>query len=319
MAIEPVVDRIYKIPSILGPRRVAQWLVVGDERQLLVDSGVDGTIAEHVAPALAEIGRSTDDITDVVISHADVDHYGGDAELRRVAPAARIVSHPLDRPLIESWARIERERYGWYRPYGLDYDPGPWQWLRAAAGPDTPLDGTVEDGERLDLGGIEVEIVGLPGHTAGHLVVLHRPSGTAIVMDAVMERGLYKTDDTIVGPPPYVSVADYRATVEKLQRLAPERLGTSHYAPIEGREAVDRFLVRTASFIDDLDASVRGTLTAEPQPLRAFWERANTAVGPFPEMTVELARSVGAHLELAEQEGVARRHDDGEVPRWSAA
>jgi hypothetical protein len=36
-------------------------------------------------------------------------------------------------------------------------------------------------------------------------------------------------------------------------------------------------------------------------------------------MTVELARSVGAHLELAEQEGVARRHDDGDVPRWSAA
>src|SRR5436309_58469 len=58
--IEEVQPRIYRIPSVLGPRRFAQWLVAGDERLLLVDSGIDGTIAEHVAPALAELGRRPD-------------------------------------------------------------------------------------------------------------------------------------------------------------------------------------------------------------------------------------------------------------------
>ena len=79
------------------------------------------------------------------------------------------------------------------------------------------------------------------------------------------------------------------------------------------------FLDRTAQFVDDLDACVRGQLSSEPQPLSAFWERANATVGPFPEMAVELARSVGAHLDLAVDEGVAELDESGDVPRWRAA
>ena len=320
MTIEEVQPRIYKIPSILGPRRFAQWLVVGDERLLLVDSGIDGTIADHVTPALAELGRSPADITDVVISHADVDHYGGDGELRRVAPNARICSSAADRPWIESWAVIGRERYGWYRGHGLDYDEGTWQWLENAAGPDTPLDGTVADGETLDLGGIEVEVVALPGHSPGHLGVVHHDSGTAIVMDAVLERGLYTTSDELISPPPYGSVADYRGTIERLRALGPSRLGTSHYGPTEGDAAVAAFLDATAWFVDDLDAVVTGELGVEPRPLEHYWRAADAAVGPFSEMAVELARSVGAHLDHAVAEGRAVRSETaGGRAVWAAA
>src|SRR5438876_1999804 len=52
----------------------------------------------------------------------------------------------------------------------------------------------------LDLGAIEVEIVPVPGHSAGHVGIVHRESATAIVMDAVLERGLYTVDGLIVGP-----------------------------------------------------------------------------------------------------------------------
>lgn len=320
MSIDEVVPgRIYRIPSVLGPRRFAQWLVVGDERMLLVDSGIDGTIEQHVGPALAALGRSLLDITDVVISHADVDHYGGNAALRRLAPRARLRATAHDRAWLESWEVIAAERYGWYRPYGLDYDDGTWTWLRDAAGPDTPLDGTVEDGEVLDLGGIGVEVMALPGHSPGHVGVVHHQSGTAIVMDAVLERGLYTVDDAIVGPPPYGDVAAYRATIARLERLAPVRLGTSHYAPIEGDAAVTAFLAASAAFVDDLDACVRATLRPEAQPLRAFWERADATVGPFPEMAVELARSVGAHLDAAVAAGAAEQVEAEGLPAWRAA
>jgi glyoxylase-like metal-dependent hydrolase (beta-lactamase superfamily II) len=320
MTIEEVQPRIYKVPSILGPRRFAQWLVVGDESLLLVDSGIDGTIAEHVTPALAELGRSPAEITEVVISHADVDHYGGDGELRRVAPNARIRSSAADRPWIESWAVIARERYGWYRGHGLDYDEGTWQWLENAAGPDTSLDGTVADGETLDLGGIVVEVVALPGHSPGHIGIVHHESRTAIVMDAVLERGLYTTSDELISPPPYASVTDYRATIERLRALGPARLGTSHYAPTEGSAAVAAFLNASASFVDDLDAAVNGELGPEPRPLEHYWHAANAAVGPFSEMAVELARSVGAHLDHAVAKGRAVRSEtaDGRAA-WAAA
>jgi glyoxylase-like metal-dependent hydrolase (beta-lactamase superfamily II) len=318
--IDEVQPRIYRIPSVLGPRRFAQWLVIGDERLLLVDSGIDGTIEEHVVPALREIGRSPEDITDVVISHADVDHYGGNSALRRLAPQARIRAHELDRPLIESWSVAGGERYGWYRGFGLDYDEATWAWLENAAGPDTPIDGTVADGESLDLGGISVEIVDLPGHSPGHVGVWHRESGTAVVMDAVLERGLYTTADEIIGPPPYASVPAYRGTVQRLRALAPARLGTSHYAPVEGEAAVAAFLDATSAFVDELDASVRSELGPEPRPLEHFWRTADAAVGPFREMSVELSRSVAAHLELAVAEGRAVRRDRGGAPpTWSSA
>jgi glyoxylase-like metal-dependent hydrolase (beta-lactamase superfamily II) len=318
MSIEEVQPRIYKIPSILGLRRFAQWLVVGDERLLLVDSGIDGTIAEHVVSALAELGRRADEITDVVITHADVDHYGGDSELRRVAPRAAIRASAHDRGWLESWAVIARERYGWYRGHGLDYDEATWAWLEGAAGPDTPLDGTVAGGDVLDLGGIEVEILALPGHSPGHLGVLHPGSGTAIVMDAVLGRGLYTTDDELISPPPYGSVSDYRATIATLRVVEPVRLGTSHYAPIEGRAAVAAFLDETESFVDDLDACVMSELGSQPRPLAEYWRAADVAIGPFREMGVELARSVGAHLEHAVAEGRARESQVGGRAAWSA-
>jgi glyoxylase-like metal-dependent hydrolase (beta-lactamase superfamily II) len=305
MAIEEVQPRIYRVPSVLGQRRFAQWLVVGDNRLLLVDSGIDGTIAEHVTPALQELGRSTTDITDVVVTHADVDHYGGNGELRRLAPQAQIRSSPEDRPWIESWPVISRERYGWYRAHGLDYDDGTWQWLEEAAGPDTPLDGTVADGDTIDLGGITIEIVALPGHSPGHLGVAHHDSRTLIVMDAVLERGLYTTSDELISPPPYGAVDAYRGTIERLRSLRPARLGTSHYAPIEGDAAVTAFLDASAAFVDDLDAVVAAELTVQPCPLEHFWRASDAALGPFSEMAVELARSVGAHLDQAVVEGRA--------------
>ena len=319
MAIDEVQPRIYRISSVLGPRRFAQWLVVGDERLLLVDSGIDGTIAEHVTPALAELGRTPSEITDVVISHADVDHYGGDAELRRVAPDAQIRASAHDRGWLESWAVISRERYGWYRGYGLDYDEATWAWLENAAGPDTPLDGDVAGGDVLDLGGIVVEVLALPGHSPGHLGVLHRESGTAIVMDAVLERGVYTTSGELISPPPYGSVNAYRETVDRLRGLVPERLGTSHYAPVEGRAAVHAFLDGTAGFVDDLDACVRAELRAEPQALEPFWRAADAAVGPFREMAVELARSVGAHLDHAVDQGLAVRSELDGLPAWQSS
>ena len=293
---------------MLGPRRFAQWLVVGDERLLLVDSGIDGTIAEHVVPALAELGRRPEEITDVVVSHADVDHYGGNAELRRCRAGARIRVSRADRPLIESWAVIARERYGWYRRHGLDYDEATWAWLENAAGPDTPIDGTVADGEILDLGGIEVEVLGCPGHSPGHLGVLHRESGTAIVMDAVLERGLYTTSRR----------AD-RPTAVRVGSRLPRRRSTPARArarPGSARATTRRSRAgRPWTAFLDATASVRGRsrglrhrrARARAETTRDYWRAADDALGPFSEMGVELARSVAAHLDLAVEEGRAVR------------
>jgi hypothetical protein len=149
---------------------------------------------------------------------------------------------------------------------------------------------------------------------------VHHDSRTAIVMDAVLERGLYTTDDELISPPPYASTAAYRGTIDRLRELRPARLGTSHYAPIEGEPAVNAFLEGSAGFVADLDAVVDAELGAHPQPLEHYWRAADTALGPFKEMAVELARSVAAHLDSAADQGRAVRtpNPDGRAA-WAAA
>jgi glyoxylase-like metal-dependent hydrolase (beta-lactamase superfamily II) len=287
-----VAPRIFGIESLLGNRRLTQWLVVGDDGVLLSDTGVNGTVGAHIAPALEALDITADRLAHVVISHADVDHYGGDAEARALAPGAAIRAHRLDRPMIESWERIARERYGWYRAHGVDYDEATWRWLEDSAGPDTPLDGEVADGERIELRGVAVEVLHLPGHSPGHTGLYEPGSRTAIIGDAAMGRGFETADGGLAGPPPYVDLPGYRATIARLLELAPARLATTHYPLFEGDE-VTAFLELSRRFTDDVDRAIEQAGATDPGALLG---PVAAALGGYPETEHELARSIGAHL-----------------------
>lgn len=314
--LHEVVPGIHRIASPLGDRPMAQWLAVGSRGALLVDTGVAGTVRDAILPALAALDLSPADLTEVVVSHADVDHHGGDAELRAHAPGARLRAHAADRPLIESFDAIAAERYGWYRRHGLDYPPETWAWLREAAGADTPLDGELADGDRIDLGGLVLEALHLPGHSPGHLGLWHEASGTAMVLDAAMGDGFTTYSGTRVGPPPYGDVAAYLATLARLRALRPARLGTSHFPLLEDDEA-GAFLDRSTDFVAQLDAALLGALTRAPQTLAELLPVCDAEIGPFPAMGIELARSIGAHLEQLERAGsVERVERAGSPPAW---
>jgi glyoxylase-like metal-dependent hydrolase (beta-lactamase superfamily II) len=295
VSLTTIGERIHRIDSELGTRRLQQWVVTGDDGALLIDTGIAGTVTGAVAPALDELGIGIGGLTDVIITHADVDHYGGDGELRALRPDLALRAHPLDRPLIESWERIAAERYGWYDRHGIGYDEETWAWLRDAAGADTALDGTVADGERIDLGGIELEVLHLPGHSLGHLGLFEPAGRTAIVSDAVMGYGFNDRRGGRAGPPPYVDLDAYRATIERIRDLGAARLGTAHFPLMEGEEIGD-FLDLRRRFTDDLERAIEET-GGSAMPMPELLATAAAELGGYPEMEVELARSIGAHLE----------------------
>jgi glyoxylase-like metal-dependent hydrolase (beta-lactamase superfamily II) len=310
---------VFRVASQLGVRRIAQWLVLGDDGVLVIDTGVDGTVGEHLVPALRTLGRAPSEIVEVVISHADVDHYGGNGEIRRLAPEASIRCGVPDRELIGSWARIGRERYGWYEQHGLAYDPDTLGWLEQAGGPDTAVDGVLCEGDVLDVGGTPLRVLELPGHSAGHLGFLIADTACAIVVDAVLERGLYDVDDVLISPPPYVTASGYRASIAKLQDLNLAQLETAHYPEVRG-DAVAAFLADSAAFTDDLERIVRRELAAGPQTIAQITAVADSALGPFSAMALELGRSVGTHVDELAAGGEARRVEaDGGCPTWTAA
>ena len=155
-----------------------------------------------------------------------------------------------------------RERYGWYEAYGLGYEPDVFAWLRDAIGPDMPIDVHLRGGERIRLGPrLTVEVLNLPGHTPGHIGLWDPRSRTAIVIDAVMARGLLDMDGNVIHPPPYFDVADYVGAARTLQALRPDRLLTAHYDVIEGAD-VDRFLADTIAFVEDAGTHRRGRADA---------------------------------------------------------
>jgi glyoxylase-like metal-dependent hydrolase (beta-lactamase superfamily II) len=288
-----VVPGIHRIEGDLGERYVCQYLLVGDERTLLVDTGLRDMPAEVIAPYLATLDRSLGDIDDVLISHADVDHCGGNRALRAAAPRARLHCGEADRAWIESNEAMMAGNYRWYESYGFGPAAEDIAFLERELGGDAPIDLGLRGGETLRLGpSRRVEVLALPGHTPGHLGLWDPQTQTAIVIDAVLGDGIYDRAGNRLIPPRYYSAADYEATIRRLRALDPECLLTAHY-PVMERDAAREFLDRSLAFVHAMRDAVRAARTTELWPLT---QEVDAAVGPFPSFTHELAASVRAHL-----------------------
>jgi hypothetical protein len=66
-----ILPGIHRIESDLGERFTCQYLLIGEERTALVDTGLAGTPEEVIVPYLGEIGLGVGD--EVIISHADAE------------------------------------------------------------------------------------------------------------------------------------------------------------------------------------------------------------------------------------------------------
>lgn len=313
-----VAPGIHRIESVLGPRPFAQYLL-RDERSLLVDSGVVSTPDEVILPYLRRMGMDPADLAYVLISHADVDHFGGTARIVAAAPRAVVLAHALDAPWVASGERILRERYGWYEAHGpaVDYDAGTKAWLREALGPDVPVDLALRGGETIRLGpNLTVEVLHLPGHTPGHVGLWEPVSGTAIVTDAVLGAGLLDTEGRVIHPPPYFDVAAYAATVAAVRALRPNRLLTAHFAVMDGAE-VEAFLDASDDFILRARAAVAEILAGSGEvDLAGLVAAADARLGPFTSMANELAGTVRAHADELVAAGAARSEPGS--GRWRA-
>src|SRR5207244_13509970 len=135
--VTEVAPGIHRIESELGPRFMCQYIFVGAERSLLVDTGVAGTPARVIVPYLEQLGTEPDL---VLISHADLDHSGGNRAVRARYPRAVLACHELDRRWIESNEAMLRENYLWHEPYGFEEpDDAGRQAMLADMGGDCPI------------------------------------------------------------------------------------------------------------------------------------------------------------------------------------
>jgi glyoxylase-like metal-dependent hydrolase (beta-lactamase superfamily II) len=289
-----VAPGIHRIESDLGPRLMAQYVLIGSERTLLIDTGLASTPEPVLIPALTELGL-LDGPDLVIVSHADVDHSGGMAALRDRYPRARFACHAADRAWVERADAMLEGNYLWYAAYGFGPSAEDRAFLATELGADVPIDETLAGGDALDLGGGWVlDVLHLPGHTPGHIGLWDPRSQSALVIDAILDRGVRDRAGTLLIPPRVYDTAGYAATIARVAALRPARLLTAHFAVLEG-DAVGAFLERSLEQDRGVAAAVRDGLAGGERDLWALTELADRRLGPYPEFTLELAAAVRDH------------------------
>ncbi|MDX6610762.1 MAG: hypothetical protein QOF85_2729 [Solirubrobacterales bacterium] len=169
MQLAPQVWRVATAPRDL----VNTFVLVDDEGEVtLVDAG-SKRAPKAVLAGLTHIGVAPSDVTRIVVTHAHSDHVGGLARLRG-ATGATVAAH-------EREAAYLREGKG---PV-LDRSTIGGRLLRRNRGAaPTPVEQELTDGQVLDVAG-GLRVLHTPGHTPGHVSLLHEPSRLLITGDSI--------------------------------------------------------------------------------------------------------------------------------------
>jgi glyoxylase-like metal-dependent hydrolase (beta-lactamase superfamily II) len=313
-----VAPGVHRLDFAIGAKPMAMYLLNGDPITL-VDTGIPGTPEMVYLPAVTALGRSPEDVHQVVITHADADHIGGNAEVRRLFPNAQIVCHPLDRRWASDPAVITEERYDGFLEYGLRYEPEVFEVLASWMGPAEPVQGTLEDGTVIHFTAGEKLIARhVPGHTPGHILLHNRERRYALIGDAIFGQSQLDTHGGKAAPPPYTDVLAYRGTIETIRSLDLDLILGCHYPVMRGGE-IHQFIDDSQEWSERAERAVGELLvtTDEPVTLGDAMDRLDPELGPFAAPR-ELQWALLAHLDYAVQLGSARRTTLDEIVAWEA-
>jgi glyoxylase-like metal-dependent hydrolase (beta-lactamase superfamily II) len=226
VAIGPGLVRI----PVMGKAMINCYVVDDGKGSLtLIDTGL-GRSRARVERGIGALGAELGDVDRIVITHAHPDHAGSMAALAR-ATEATVFAHEADRAFLTEGeaAPSDNELRLGRMANRLPIKFEPIHQVHP-----------VREGEQLDA---DLTVVYLPGHTPGHIGLMHHPSDTLIVAD-----GLFHIRNVSQGPRPLCT--DVSLARESAQRLADMDFGAvafGHGAELHERDAVDDFLRRHRS------------------------------------------------------------------------
>ncbi|ARU03486.1 MBL fold metallo-hydrolase [Comamonas serinivorans] len=263
-----------------------QVLVRGSDTRTAFDTPV---VANHIGPEF--------DATELVLmGHVHEDHMAG---LHRL-PRATVYAHEADLPALQSWD-------GMVAAFGM-HDPQRQADTLArfqrdffyAPRPDAQ---PYADGRQWSLGQCTVRAIHMPGHTAGHSVLLVEPEGVAFIGDIDLSGfGPYYGDACS-------NLADFRRSLARLTELPARVWVTSHHRGVYTDRAL--FLRDLAAFTAKLDERAQrilGWLAEAPQTLdELVARRLLYPVGYEGAWVVDAeTRTIGQHLDELMAEGQVR-------------
>jgi len=266
-----VQERIYQVQAPFEGGGLVMLYVLRGSKLGVIDTGVGDAPARDLRPALQALGLGLHDIDVIVNTHGHFDHLGGNALLKREAPAARIHLHAADRPFAESHDYQRNFFLEFVRQFGrLDQVPAREAFvLRMAGDGDAGVDQVLADGDRVDLGsGLELTVVHTPGHTPGSVCLYWEAERLLFTGDAVQGRGSRNG-----GYPLYFDAAAYRRSIARIRELPVETMCLGHgfhsslplNTPVRRGLEVSRLIEDSAAVADAIGEAVRARVAHQPE------------------------------------------------------
>ena len=241
MSIVEVTDHVGYIAG--GVNLGVVW---NDKNAALVDTGLDKDSGRKALRALEEHGLK---LNAIINTHSHADHFGGNAYLVRNTGAkvyaSSVEAGIIQNPLLE--------------PIYLFHGANPIHNLHnkfVLADP-SPVDEGVEMG-KLNLVGLEVEIVSLPGHSFNQIGV--KLDDVLFCADTVFsERVIDKYRIPVVQ-----DVGNHLKTLAMLREMSCRLFVPAHTSPKEDiKPLVDKNIETTQLIINDIKELLREPMTTE--------------------------------------------------------
>lgn len=272
-------------------------ILTGDGGAIAVDAGLDKETGRMLRRALDEAGLR---LRAIINTHHHADHIGGNDYLVRNLPGIAVYAPRLEAPFIEN-PLLE--------PIYLALGASPpaalrTKWLMAKG---VPVDHLI-DGNAVDIAGVTLEIIALPGHSLGQIGVVF--DGVCFAAD-----GFFGPDVLAKHGIPYAH--DVAAQIASIERLAArdERFFLPGHGTLTLREDLEATLRANRQAIERATHAVRDALI-EPGDTLTVARRVQQALGltitGLPQYAIFVS-AVAAHLVYLEAQGAATlvMTDDG--------
>jgi glyoxylase-like metal-dependent hydrolase (beta-lactamase superfamily II) len=158
---------------------MANCFIIGCDETLegaVIDPGAE---ADRIMQVVSSAGLK---ITRIINTHGHFDHVGANQEVKRITDAELII-HALDAPMLGQLDQMAGA-------FGMSVNNSP------------PPDRTVDEGDRITVGKLNLAVLHTPGHTPGG-ISLHS-DGCVFVGDTLFQGSIGRTDfpggdyDTII-------------------------------------------------------------------------------------------------------------------------
>lgn len=234
--------------GMFRPQMAACYIMETDSAVALIEVGNNAS-AERILSVLESRDRSVDEVSHVIVTHVHLDHAGGAGELMQRLPDAQLVVHPYGARHLIDPSRLEASARAVYGDTAFD----------AMYGTLKPVSEerviTMEDGDRISIGGRTLEFMDSPGHARHHFCIWDEHSrgwfsGDTFGLsyrdlDSSKGHFIFPTTTPIQFDPPALI-----ASIDRLLEKSPRNMYLTHFGRVqdvprlaeEMKAAVDKFV-----------------------------------------------------------------------------